>query len=95
MSTSIFIFFFFTPTNRKFKFLNIRFVEFFVMQCEQEEHCHIFKIRLSCKGVARGGGGRWARPNSYYVSRPKVHLFRPSLGFLTEAHPRLENRRGR
>jgi hypothetical protein len=24
----------------------------------------------------------------------KVHLFRPSLGFLAEAQPRLENRRG-
>jgi hypothetical protein len=28
------------------------------------------------------------------IKAQKVHLFRPSLGFLVEAQPRLENRRG-
>jgi hypothetical protein len=33
--------------------------------------------------------------NSYLCTKAqKVHLFRPSLGFLAEAQPRLDNRRG-
>jgi hypothetical protein len=28
------------------------------------------------------------------VSRPEMHPFRPSLSFLAEAQPRLDNRRG-
>jgi hypothetical protein len=39
----------------------------------------------------------YPQSNSYLcikIKAQKVHLFRPSLGFLAEADPRLENRRG-